>query len=195
MNKQYNQEVKIISTIIARKSAHEAEVFPIDRQFLLPYLHKILGLDKNEFLLYNLEQMPTTYVVKLLLSLPELWEEFSADDLLNLCHKFRNVLSFFGVILFFHRYVEVNIIELVLKSKIENKYKTEIKMYIKSQYLNFFKSDMDWFYFEEGVYGDQSDWLYVKQRLLIDRRVLPSFENERVFELYIANVIENESEI
>ena len=54
---------------------------------------------------------------------------------------------------------------------------------------------MDCFYFEEGVYGDQSYWLYVKQRLLIDRRILPSLENERVFELYIANVIENEGEI
>jgi len=45
-----SEEVKALSYEIAVKSQEEAEYFPVDRNFLHPYLNRILSLNAVEFI-------------------------------------------------------------------------------------------------------------------------------------------------
>lgn len=47
-------KVKEFSDMLVIEAARNAECFPIDRYFLKPYLEKILLMNRNSFILYNL---------------------------------------------------------------------------------------------------------------------------------------------
>ena len=182
-----NSRIKQLSDIIAIKSGAESEIFPIDRSFLEPYLEEIFKLDRNDFLLYNLETVNTTYTIQLFLCIPELWEDISVDDLLAIIGRFTNPFSFFCIILFVHKYIEVNIIELILNLEtISKETKEEIRQYIKNQYPNFLKTDTDMFLFSKKTYGENIDeWGYIKQKFLLDKRVKPAKQSIEELEQYV----------
>lgn len=179
-----------LSDMLAIKSGKESECFPVDRYFLEPYIDRIASLNRNDFLLYNLERVNNTYTVQLFLCLPELWEDIYFDDINEIISKFTNVFSFYALINFTYRYVEINIIDLIFRSSmVSSKFKTEIKNYLKNQYPNFFKSESDYLFFEEGLYGVKiDDWKYIKQRLLLDKRIEPALGSLKELETYIMNL-------
>jgi len=179
-----------LSDMLAIKSGKESECFPVDRYFLKPYIERIISLNRNDFLLYNLERVNNTYTVQLFLCLPELWVNIDFDDINEIIANLANVFSFFALINFTYRYVEVNIIGLIFRSsKVSSKFKTEIKNYLKTQYPNFFKSDSDYLFFEEGLYGVKIDaWKYIKQRLLLDKRIEPALGSIEELEAYVMNL-------
>lgn len=186
----FDSRIEELSDLLAVKSTKEAECFPVDRYFLEPYLKEIASLERNQFLLYNLERKNNTYTIQLLLCLPELWEDISIDDVLEIISKFTNIFSYYALIVFTHKYVEINIINLIFESSIvPSSTKSDIKKYLESQYPNFFKTESDILFFENGLYGVKiQDWKYIKQKLLLDKRVLPAFETIGEFEIYIKHL-------
>lgn len=183
-----NNDIAIFSDFIAVKAIKEAECHPVDRFFLNPYIERILSFDKKDFLLYNLESGNTLYSEYLMLCLPELWEDMRVDDIIEIINQFTNIASFYTFILFTYKFVEIDITHLIFKSKlISNETKNNIHKYLKSQYPNFLKTETDFFFFEEGLYGIKNDdWMYVKQKLLIDNRIKPALVSLEELEKYFS---------
>lgn len=180
-------KVKELSDLIVAKSVKEAECFPVDRYFLEPYMKSILSVNGNNFILYNFERVNTTYTVQLMLCLPELWQDIDVDDIIEIVNQFTNIFSFYAIITFTYKYIEINIINLILElDEVSDDIKHEIKKYLKSQYPNFIKTETDFLFFNDGVYGvTLNDWKYTKQRFLLDKRIEPALYSLDKLEKYI----------
>lgn len=192
-----NEELKEFCDILHEKAARESNCFPVDRYFLEPYLPSILAFDRNQFLLTNLESVSNTYAVQLLLCLPELWHDIDLDDILEIVTQFTNIFSYYSLIEFTHKYVEVNIIEIILKMpSVKTGIKNNIIDYlISSFYPNLIKSDGDALFFKEGLYGVQEDdWIYPKQRLLLDKRVKPALTDLNKLKEYVMALVKYKSD-
>jgi len=101
---------------------------------------------------------------------------------------FTNIFSFYTLIEFTYKYVEVNIIELMFGlSSISKDIKLNILEYLRSSfYPNLIKSEGDCLFFDEGFYGVQSDaWGYAKQVLLLDKRIKPALESVEQVKDYV----------
>ena len=185
------QEIIEISDFLAIKSPNESAFHPINRDFLKPYLQQIFNLDRNSFLLYNIESTSALYSDYLMLSLPELWEDITVNDLIEIINNFKNTLSYCGLISFAYKFVEVNIMKLVLElPSLTKETRKEIRSYIENQYNTFLKSETDFFFFEEGAIGVTNDeWMYIKQKLLLDNRVEPALQNLEDLENYVQSEI------
>ncbi|MGN6494672.1 MAG: hypothetical protein ACTHLE_21960 [Agriterribacter sp.] len=175
------------------KAFAEASCFPVDRYFLEPYMEDILAIDRDDFILCNLERKSNTYTIQLLLCLPELWEDVSTDDIIDWVKQFTNIFSYYTLIEFTYKYVEINIIDLILSNKeidISNNIKLDIIDYLKnSQYPNLVKCESDYFFFEENLYGIGLDaWAYIKQKLLLDNRIKSAFKNIQDVYVYIMSL-------
>lgn len=62
---------------------------------------------------------------------------------------------------------------------ISTKIRLDIINYLKnSQYPNLIKTEGDYFFFDEDLYGVKLEpWAYIKQKLLLDKRVKPAFKD------------------
>jgi hypothetical protein len=177
-----------LSSMLHERALLQAECFPVDRYFLQQYIDDILSFDKNEFILHNLESCSNTYTAQLFLCLPELWEDISVDEILEISKKFTNIFSYYTLIEFTHRYIEINIIELLVQiPSLPKKIKDNIVDYlITSFYPNLIKTEGDYLFFKEGLYGVKEEvWLYIKQRLLIDKRIKPAITSVEEMAEYV----------
>lgn len=166
-----------LSNMLEKNARLQAQCFPVDRYFLNNYLKDILSVERNEFILHNIERGSNTYTVQLFLCLPELWEEISVDEILEISRKFTNIFSFYTLIEFTHKYIEVSIIELLLRQpSLSRGIKNDIINYlVTSFYPNLIKTEGDYVFFKEGLYGVKEDvWVFVKQQLLLDGRIKPA---------------------
>lgn len=171
-----DNKIREFSDFLAKTAALEAQCYPIDRYFLKPYIETILQIDRNSFLLYNLEKVNNNYSVQLLLCLPELWQDITVNDIVEIVYNFTNIFSFYALITFTYKYIEVNIIELILSlDKLNLKVKSEIKDFLKTQYPNLLKSDGEIFVIDESLIGvSNDDWMYIKQILLSYEKIKPA---------------------
>lgn len=183
-------KVKELSDLLVSKSIKEAECFPVDRYFLDPYIKNILSLNKKDFIVYNLENVNNTYTVQLFVCIPELWLDIDENDLIEIIENFTNIFSYYGLIIFTYRYIEINIIDLILDlPTVSLDTKENIKQFLKSQYPNLMKSETDYLFFEEGLLGVQiEDWKYIKQRLLLAKKITPSVESLIELKEYVSIV-------
>lgn len=184
-----SNKVKELSNEIVVRAMAEANYLPIDRYFLEKYLEEILSVNRLEFIYCNLERVNNTYSVLLMACLPELWEDITYDDVDELLSSFTNVFSFYALLIFAYKYLEVDLIDHILNfKKLSKEYKKDIIKYIKSQYPNFYKSEVDYFMVNEGQVGvDFEKWSYIKQRVLSQGRFKPSELFDRLQE-YIENL-------
>jgi hypothetical protein len=185
------KEIKEFCNFLEKKAAKEANCFPIDRYFINQYLPDILTFDRTEFLLINLERGSNTYTVQLLLCLPELWENIELEDLLEIIKKFTNIFSYYTLIEFTHKYIEVNIIEIILKMvSVQSTIKDNIINYlISSFYPNLIKGEADELFFSKEMYGVQpEDWIYTKQKLLLDKRIKPAITDLDELNMYVKSL-------
>ena len=185
-----NEDIKEISDYLISSSSINSDFHPIDRFFLQPYIEQILQLDRNDFLLYNFEHGNTLYTSYLMLCLPELWKDITVEDLLNIIYRFTNDFSYFTFLYFTYKYVEIDSIKLILDLDVlQTKTRTEIKSYVKNQYENFVKDETDYLFFDVGAIGVKlEEWMYVKQNLLVDKRISPALLDLKQLERYVNSV-------
>ena len=98
-----DEKIKEVSDFLISRSAEESDFHPIDRFFLEPYIKQILELNRNDFLLYNLQYANILYTSSLFLCLPELWEDITVDDLVSIVKRFTNDYSYFSFIYFTYK--------------------------------------------------------------------------------------------
>ncbi|GGZ35320.1 hypothetical protein GCM10007049_30930 [Echinicola pacifica] len=185
-------EIEALSDKIVYRAIREALNAPIDRFFLEKYLHEILELDSEKFLLYNLENVNNTYSVRLLACLPELWENIGFEEMKKLIDSFTNVFSFYAFVQFTYKYLQVDIFEMIYENEnVKLSFKKEISEYLINQCANLIMDEDDYFEFEEGQIGvNFQEWNYIKQKLLLDSRIKPATKS--LNELYIRLKFYNE---
>jgi hypothetical protein len=178
---------KVISDTLVKYSIDEASYFPVDRFFLEKYIRDINSASPVEFIFYNFEQVNDLYTIQLFRCLPEIWERIKVDDLNRVIESFTNPFSFYTLIKFSYRYLEIDIIELVLKSKnVKENFYSDIVSYIKLQYNTFIKTPDELDTDAEELLGiSNNQWTYVKQIFLADRRVFPACTTLADLENYI----------
>jgi hypothetical protein len=181
-----NKKIVELSDLISSES-NRSEFHPIDRHFLQSYIDEILTLDKDDFLFYNLEHKSNLYSNYLMLCLPELWHDMDADHLIKMINRFTNIFSFYGLVTFTYTYIEVNIIKLILDSPtIKINFKRELISFLKNQYINLFKTESNIFFIEKGLIGiNNNEWMYIKQKLILDKRIEPSLDSPEELRIYI----------
>jgi hypothetical protein len=184
-----DNKVKELSHLIAFKSNTEAVYFPIDRAFLKNYIRDILTVNKSDFLLCNLERGEITYSVMLLACLPELWEDIDTDDIVNIINKFTNQFSYYALVQFSYKFLEIDLIDLIMKMKtISPEIKSDLKRFLESQYPNLIKYENDFFLFQENIFPGLGSWVYIKQRLLLDKRIQPALQYLDELNQYVENL-------
>lgn len=172
-----NDKVERYVRKLAEDSQNESQIFPVDRMFLESRLAEIMSLDSLSFLYYNFELVNDTYVTQLFVCLPEVWTDVSLKDLIEMSDNFTNVQSYFTLLKFTYKYIEIDIIEIVLKKiKIRNySYYEQVIEFLNNQWNLLLKSEVDFEDFEDGFIGvDLNVWKYIKQKFLIDNRVKPA---------------------
>lgn len=182
-----DKEIRDFSDFLAKTALLEAGCYPIDKYFLKPYIKTILEMDRNSFLLYNLEKVNTTYSVQLLLCLPELWQNITLDDIVEIAYNFTNIFSFYALITFTYKYIEINIIELILSlDRLNLTIKSEIKNFLEAQYPNLLKSEGEIFVIDEDLIGVKNeDWMYIKQIFLCNEKLKPALKSLGKLKAYI----------
>lgn len=194
---QVSQNVAILSSEIARRSIIESNFFPIDREFLVmnDYVHEIKKINIVEFIFFNVESTNQTYAKLLFLSLPEIWESITIDDMEYLVANFSNDISYFIIIEFTYKYLEIDILEIVLRLSQRNVLlHKEIKNYLNLQWNVLIKSEEERelleYGYEKEVYGyNILRWNYIKQVFLLDIRVKPAMLNFEDLRLRITRLI------
>ncbi|MCO6475288.1 MAG: hypothetical protein J5I94_01635 [Phaeodactylibacter sp.] len=171
-----SEQTKKLAELLWKRSGEEARFYPVDRPFLKQYLDQAKAVDPAEFVSYNLASYPGLYTTQLFVCLPELWEELSVDDILNITESFKSEQPFYSLILFTYKYLQVDILHLILgSSQVPELKKQKIKAFLKSQYPNLILQEEELEDFEEDGLGIQlNDWVYARQKLLTDKRVKPA---------------------
>ena len=187
------ENVKLLSDFIAIKANNEAEYFPVDREFLSPYMVRVAQLNLVEFVFYNLERVNPTYTNRLFICLPEVWENIYIDDLLQMINSFSNTFSYYTLIEFTYKYLEIDILPLIIEQAKKNGAYEAIKGYLQNQWNVIVKSEDERLILEEGVekeyfHYNANQWNHIKQRLLLDRRANPALTDYNGLERYIRSI-------
>ena len=179
---------------LSENSQEKSAYHPVDRAFLEPYIPQILSYDLKDFVYYNIEMTSDLYATQLFLCLPEVWEEMGVDDILELCCKLSEPIFFYTVIKFTYKYLEIDMLEQILSDVLKNRppeylayilavLKDQYSVLIKSEYeIEDYCSDPNW-----GV--DLDRWLYIKQRMLLDKRVKPALLDVTELKKYLDSLI------
>lgn len=191
-----SKKVKDLSDIIATRSMNEANYYPIDRYFLNQFIEQILSLNIEEFVFYNLEKVNPTYVNLLFLCLPEIWEQISVNEIEDIIENFTNDFSYFTIIEFTYKYIEVDIIPLILKSIKSEKIYQAVIGYLSNQWNNIVMSDEEKMDLENSVgqeffHYNNLQWVYIKQKFLLDDRIRPALRNSLEVKEYIENLVKD----
>ncbi|MFN3639888.1 MAG: hypothetical protein ACK4UK_03125, partial [Flavobacterium sp.] len=115
------------------------------------------------------------YSEQLLLCLPELWDDITFESIESLLRQFTNSFSFYSFLSFTYKYLEIDIIDLFFNDNhIDILHKKNLSSYFKNIVLSLYKDHDDYFLFDNDYIGvTNEEWLNVKNRLLLDKRVKP----------------------
>jgi len=193
---EISKSVKLLADEIAVRAVNESSYFPVDRLFLEPFMERILGVNPIEFILYNIEMVNPTYSNTLFLCLPELWENLNLNDFQLLIKSFSNCFSYFSLIEFSYKYLEVNIIELIISYAKRTRFGEDVKQYLKNQWHVLFKEADEEIELEQGIGKeffkyDPNRWSYIKQKLLLNDSFTPAIQEQKFVFQYISNMLKS----
>lgn len=172
---EVSEKVKKLSDSISSNSIKKVEhYFPMDRFFLekYGYLEAIININAIQFLFYNLEGVSENYSEHLLLCLPELWDKIEYDDIIHLIESFTNSFSFYSLVLFMYKYLEIDILDEIFNNpNVKEKYKQDCIDYFPKIIATYYLDKDDYQMFDENLAGIHlEDWNYNRQRLTLDSR-------------------------
>lgn len=142
--------------LLSDSKTKKLRYYPIDRFYIQNnnFLEKVLSLNNLEFLFYNLELVNETYSVQLLICLPELWENITYNDVITLIENFTNSFSFYALIEFTHKYLEIDLMdEIFYNENVELKFKKDCIKYFPNIIESLYMNEFDCRELEENSYG------------------------------------------
>jgi hypothetical protein len=173
----------------------KSKIHPVDREFLSGQLEQILSIQSNKFIYHNLELENDLYTTLLFACLPEVWKKITLDEVIRMSEKFTNVFSYFTLIKFTYKYIEIDIIEHILNTKNvkhSQAFLHGIIDYLECQWNVLVKSESDLEDFRDGFIDvDYEEWLKIKQRFLLDKTVKPAYTSYKEIKGYINQLVTN----
>jgi len=167
-----------IALKIYQTDSNKIKHLPIDRIVVSKYLNEILSLDKLEFILFNLNFLPSTYTTQLLVCIPELWEDITYENFITIFSKIRNKTGLHSFLIFLCKFLELNGFDFLNESTVESKIKKEISNYFKN-HPNLLEKDT--FEYDsltkESVGVDIQELYQLKLKFLKDKRI-KEFKNK-----------------
>lgn len=179
---------------------HQVPTDRTPREYYLSHLAKIKELGKFEFLLANLRNFEQGYNLGLFLTLPEIWEDFTVDDWVELLENVGDrprkiqtkdiTIGIFADVVFLCKYLEVDGIALYVNhTKQTPANKEAVLRYAKALGVFFTKSPLDVDELSGAFDEEQAEdfsgcnaekLITVRERLLKDARVseFPKLEAE-----------------
>jgi len=150
--------------------AKRSEIHPISRNLINFYLPDILNADPEKFVYYNIKWGSDLYCTYLFACLPEVWVKINMERLLDLSDEFTSPLSYYTLIKFTYKYIEIDIIKMILERKklSGNRGLTDaILNFLERQWNLLVKSEADLEDFEDGTVDVKyDDWMDVKHRFV-----------------------------
>lgn len=177
------------------QGGQEAEWHPVDRAFIESNYPEIFSIDPVLFVFANFEVTTSSvWSATLFLCVPEIWIELEVDDIALMIESFVSVFSFFYLIEFTCKYIEIDILPMILNSpNVKKHFKDELVDYLKRQWhvLLATEDTRDSLADMEGVYlkYDPLQWQQIRQKFLQDDRVREVKTNYPDLKKYIATLI------
>jgi hypothetical protein len=188
-------EVEEYCIYLAEKASEEAQIHPIDRAFIIQRLDDILKFNPLDFIFSNFELGSILYSNQLFVCLPEIWQQIELDDMVSICERFENIQSYFSLIKFTYKYIEIDILEEILacnRVRSSKVFYMDIIEYLEKQWNVLLKTESDLEDFYDGfIEVNYDDWMYIKQRLLLDERVKPALLEHEEMQVYIGKFIDD----
>ncbi len=149
-----------------------------------------------EFIFFNIEKVNPTYVNQLFICLPELWKKINYNDFGMLLENFSNSFSYYALINFSYKYLEIDILDLIVNKSIVKGFYPEVKEYLLLQGNVIIKTDDEQndLEFNEGkefFKYNQNNWDYIKQRLLTDKRIKEAKQDYQYLKKRIYTLVGN----
>ncbi|SEH45551.1 hypothetical protein [Chryseobacterium culicis] len=151
-----SQVKELSDSLFNDRKTENLRYYPIDKFYILAhnYLEKILSVNHLEFIFYNLEMINETYTVQLLLCLPELWENVTYNDMITLIENFTNSFSFYVLMEFTHKYLEIDLMDEIFYNKnVDLKFKKDCIKYFPNIIASLYMNEFDYIELEENLYG------------------------------------------
>jgi len=178
------------------RAREEAEWHPVDRMFIEQKYSEIFNIDPVMFVYSNFEITTSSiWPITLFLCLPEIWRELDVDDIKLMIESFESIFSFFFLIEFTGKYLQIDILPMILNSEnVMAHFKEGLIEYLKLQWhvllmtedtQDSLENDM------EGVYlkYDRLQWQEIRDKFLQDNRVQESKLNFSDFKKYLSSLI------
>jgi len=122
--------------------------------------------------------------------------KLEVDDLVLMVESFTTSFSFYSLMEFTYKYLQVDILKIVLNSKnVKAKFERDLKEYLELQWNILVMTDNERDFLENDVKGEYlkynpMQWNYVKQKFLLDNRVEAAvYHNMGDFKNYIFSLI------
>jgi len=124
------------------------------------------------------------------------WEDINIDDLEYILENLSNTFSYYTLIEFTYKYLEIDILQLIVDQAKKAGVYEDIKQYLQNQWNVIVQTEWERIDLEEGVekeyfHYDPNQWNYIKQKLLLDKRVKPALTDYNGLEDYIKSIIIN----
>ncbi|WP_162902875.1 hypothetical protein [Taibaiella koreensis] len=178
------------------QASKEAEWHPVDRAYIEKHYNEIFSIDPIVFIYGNFEIITSSiWPITLFLCLPEMWIELEVDDIALMIESFESVFSFFFLIEFTGKYLQIDILPMILTSRnVVAHFKEELIEYLKLQWhvllmtedtQDSLENDM------EGLYLKYNPlrWQEIRRKFLQDSRVQEMKTNFSDFKKYLSTLI------
>lgn len=170
-----SDSIEQIIKAIQKDASLNSAWHPVDRATINAYLPMLLHRP-SEVIYYNFEFTNQLWANNFLLCLPELWMNIQVDDIIDFIEGFSRSTSYYSLFEFTYKFIQIDISPLVFGSDyVLKKFGLKIIEYLERQgdLLFLTPDDLESLESEEGEHlgYKQSDWIYIKQHLLLDERI------------------------
>ncbi len=188
MNKKIEQVIVDIWQMSSR-----ARCQPVDRYSVFPLLSAINKFNHVEKLTFIVEASNyynnKNFFPRLMTCLPEVWEDISYEDVLQMISQVKGNVSLMSIVEFFYKYLEIDIFDIVLH---DEHLSIEQKKHLISYYADRFSfllrdDNVDKRWYSEKIMGITLEpMMLLKERFLKDHRFVEALTDPTEMKPYFA---------
>lgn len=180
--------------------AYKNGIFPITREFLLPYIPQLKNINSVDLLEFIIENLDHRESIFFLLCIPEIWESIDIEDWKNIMQSVspRQKLSLFNPnpnysdIVFFIKWLNLDGLKFALSLNISLQDKQNICEYCRAKASNLIFSEDYIEDFDDKIVCDIKHLYKYRNKLMNKSKdIEPSYHDEKSFLEYIDRAYAN----
>jgi hypothetical protein len=128
--KIYISKVEKMSFKLFDIDLSEVKFLPIDRFAIEPYLNEIKKLDYLKFIVFNFKWFPESYVHRLMVCLPEIFERITYKDLIKIANRVNEPLPIISFLNFIQLFLGVDHLAVINATDIHKTIKQKVLVHV-----------------------------------------------------------------